>query len=103
MRRIDNGFYQSKAWERCRDAYYKKAGGLCERCLSVGIVKAGVIVHHKKELTMENYTDPSIAFSFDNLMLVCRPCHEQLHRGMKRYTFDANGNLIERRPPLSGM
>ena len=45
MRRIDNGFYQSKTWERCRNAYYKKAGGLCERCLSVGIVKAGVIVH----------------------------------------------------------
>lgn len=101
MRRIDNGFYQSKEWKKCREAYYKKAGGLCERCLAVGIVKAGVIVHHKIELTLENYTDPAIALSFDNLMLLCRPCHEQIHRGMKRYTFDANGKIIERRPPLS--
>lgn len=101
MRRIDNGFYQSKEWKKCRESYYKKVGGLCERCLAIGIVKAGVIVHHKIELTLENYTDPSIALSFDNLMLLCRPCHEQIHRGMKRYTFDADGKLIERRPPLS--
>ena len=96
MRSIDHSFYKSKAWEKCRASYIKSKGGLCERCLSLGIYTAGKIVHHKKELTPENCTDPAVALNFDNLMLVCHSCHEQIHKGMKRYGFDAEGNLHER-------
>lgn len=96
MRSIDVAFYKSRAWEKCRADYVKKVGGLCERCLSMGIYNAGKIVHHKKELTPENYKDPSVSLNFDNLMLLCHSCHEQVHRGMKRYSFDAEGNVCER-------
>ena len=46
-----SGFYKTAAWVSCRDAYAKSKGGLCERCLSRGIYRAGVIVHHKIHLT----------------------------------------------------
>ena len=62
----------------------------------MGIYTPGKIVHHKKELTDENFTNPEVALNFDNLMLVCHACHEQIHKGMKRYNFDAEGNIFER-------
>lgn len=96
MKRLDNGFYQSKAWARCREAYIKSVGGLCETCKAKGIYRAGKIVHHKIHLTEENYTDPSIAYGFNNLVLVCHQCHEEIHKGKKRFFFDANGKIFEK-------
>lgn len=96
MRRLDNGFYQSPAWVRCRKAYIQSKDGLCERCKEKGIITAGRIVHHKIALTLENFTDPKIAYDFGNLMLLCQSCHEEIHRGKKRYTFDDDGNVVER-------
>ena len=97
MRRLNNGFYQSKAWKRCRESYIKSKGGLCEMCLSAGLIKAGRVVHHKTELTEENCGDPNISLNFDNLMLLCHSCHEAIHQGKKCYGFDAEGNLFKRR------
>lgn len=72
-------FYSSKAWRDCREAYWKKAHGLCEECLKRGAYKPGEIVHHIIELTPDNITDPRIATGFDNLQLVCRECHAAKH------------------------
>lgn len=88
-----NGFYQTGAWTRCRDAYRKSVGGMCEMCMRNGIINAGRVVHHKIPLTEKNMHDPAIAYGFDNLMLVCQSCHEQIHRGVRRYKFDADGNI----------
>ena len=96
MRRLDNGFYQSKAWEKCRRGYIKSVGGLCEKCKSIGIYSPGVIVHHIIPLTEENYTDDSLAFGYDNLMLVCRSCHEQIHKSKVRYFFNSHGEIVEK-------
>ena len=85
--------YNSKAWQRCRIAYAKSKGGLCERCLAKGIYKPGEIVHHKIHLTEENYSDPSVALNFDNLQLLCRDCHAQMHNS-KRYRVDELGRVI---------
>ena len=74
----------------------KHAGGLCERCKRNGIIKAGRVVHHIVPLTEKNYTDPMIAYNFDNLMVVCQSCHEEIHRGTKRYEFDPVGNIQQR-------
>ena len=72
-------FYDSMAWRNTREAYAVSVHHLCERCLSKGILKPGEIVHHKIELTPENIDDPRISLSFDNLEMVCRDCHAELH------------------------
>jgi len=88
-------FYGTTAWQETRKAYTKSVGGLCERCLSKGIYKAGEIVHHKKHITPMNMTDPSITLSWDNLMLLCRDCHADVHKGReRRYDIDELGRVI---------
>ena len=51
MREFAKNFYKSTTWQNTREAYYKKAGGLCERCLKKGDISPGEIVHHKIHLT----------------------------------------------------
>lgn len=90
----DTGFYQSTAWRKCRDAYFKHMHGLCERCMA-----PGKIVHHKIYLTLENYNDPDIALNWDNLELLCVDCHNREHFKKNFSTredvkFDENGDLV---------
>ena len=94
-------FYLSMAWKRCRAAYIKKAGGLCERCLQKGLVVPGEIVHHRIHLTPQNINDPTVTCSFENLELVCRECHADEHaRLKKRYVIDEDGRVITP-PPVA--
>ena len=72
-------FYSSKTWQDCRNEYAKKAHHLCENCLRKGIYKPGVIVHHVEELTPFNIENPEISLNFDNLELLCRDCHAEIH------------------------
>ena len=91
-----NGFYNTKAWKKCREAYRKKVGGLCEICLAQGIYKAGAIVHHRIPLTPEQMQNPEILLCYDNLQLVCRECHERIHEVHKRnrrYELDEAGRV----------
>ena len=56
----------------------------------------GEIVHHKIHLNADNINDDSISLNTDNLELVCRKCHAELHPelGTKRYKVDEYGNII---------
>lgn len=98
MRSINNAFYRSKIWRQCRAGYIKSVGGLCEQCQKEGKITAGVIVHHKFNLTEDNYKDPSIALNYDNLELLCAFHHNRIHfkgdESAKRYEIDDNGNVI---------
>jgi len=95
MKKWAKQFYLSPAWRKCRAAYIKKAGGLCERCLARGLFVPGEIVHHTIHLTPENISDPNISCCFDNLELVCRDCHAEEHSRIKlRYRFDETGRLV---------
>lgn len=94
-------FYKTWEWRKCREAYFKKAKGLCERCLAKGIIKQGEIVHHIKEMDSETIKNPKLAFGFDNLQLVCRDCHNEIHENRKklsgrskRYTINELGEVI---------
>lgn len=90
-------FYKSKAWQDCRTAYAQSVGGLCEVCLSKGIYRAGEIVHHKRHIDINTINDPSVLLSWDNLQLVCRRCHADLHRGYeRRFTVDELGRVSAR-------
>ena len=93
-------FYHSSVWSETRAAYRRSVGGLCERCLKQGIVKAGYDVHHKVHLTAENVNDPAISLSWNNLELLCRDCHAEEHaskvRSSWRYTVDDLGQVRPR-------
>ena len=72
-------FYSSKAWQDCRNEYGKKAHWLCENCLRKGIYKPGVIVHHIIEIDPVTIEKPEIALNHNNLELLCRECHSDVH------------------------
>lgn len=90
-------FYNTTAWKKCREAYRESVGGLCERCAKQGLVVPGEQVHHKVRLTPSNVNDPSVALNWDNLELLCQPCHYDEHRRKRenqRYVVDDDGNVI---------
>lgn len=88
-------FYVSSAWIRCRTAYAKSVGGLCERCLERGVYTPGTEVHHKIKLTPKNVRDPSVALNWDNLELLCKDCHMEEHNvSRRRWKVDDEGTLI---------
>lgn len=93
MKEFATSFYKSKAWQRCRSAYAKSVGGLCEQCLKAGLVKPGVIVHHKVKLTPANINDPAVTLSWNNLELLCRDCHAKAHGMARRYKVDEMGRV----------
>lgn len=95
MREFAEKFYKSKTWQRCRMAYAKSRGGLCERCYAEGRITPGEIVHHKIYLTPETIRDPGVSLNWDNLELLCRDCHGDEHKRIKRrYTIDEQGHVI---------
>ncbi len=97
MKPYAEGFYKSKAWQKTRNAYMKSKRGLCEICMSKGLIKPCEIVHHKIELTPENITNPDITLNWNNLQCVCRDCHAKIHdRSGKRYKVDEFGRVTAR-------
>lgn len=94
MRDFAKDFYHSQAWRDCSAKYKASVGGLCEHCLANGFVVPAEIVHHKIHLTPDNITDPDITLSFGNLEALCRKCHGDKHKRIKkRYTVDENGRV----------
>ena len=94
MKDFARQFYLSPNWRKTRKAYLKYRGGLCERCYSKGLIKAGEIVHHKIYLTPDNINDESTTLDYNNLELVCRECHAEEHDQRKRrYKVDEFGNV----------
>lgn len=96
MKPFAEKFYKSKAWRKCRDAYFILMHGLCERCNG-----PGKIVHHTIELTPENINNPEITLNHDLLELLCQDCHNKEHHGNSDVVedglmFDENGNLVQR-------
>ena len=95
MKEYAEQFYKSKAWERCRASYAASVGGLCEECLKHGRIEAGVIVHHKIHITPANIHCPEVTMNFDNLEMLCRKCHGEMHGTVKRrYKVDPLGRVM---------
>ena len=77
-------FYQSKAWQKCRrhviaDALATEGALYCGRCGKEILDPNDAIVHHKTELNEANINDTEVAFSPDNLEIVCHKCHNAIH------------------------
>lgn len=96
MQEYAEKFYKSKAWVKTRAAFVSCKRGLCERCLAKGIYSPGVIVHHICHITPENINDPSVTMNFDNLQLLCRNCHAEVHSSKEgsRFVLDDEGRVI---------
>lgn len=75
-------FYVSAEWKRCRRGFISYKRGLCERCLAKGLIVPGNHVHHKVYLTPENINKPDVALNWDNLELLCKNCHEEVHSSL---------------------
>lgn len=85
-------FYASHEWRRCRQAYLRSVGGLCERCAKKGLIVAADHVHHKVKLTPENISDPNVTYNWDNLEALCTECHREEHC-RKRWFCGADGSV----------
>lgn len=71
-------FYNTQAWIKTAKAYKQSKFGLCEKC-----GQPGEEVHHIIALTPDNINDPNISLNWDNLMLLCRSCHELIEEKAK--------------------
>ena len=61
-----------RSWQKTRKAYLSR-NPICEECLSKGRTTAANTVHHIIEI------DNGGTNHFDNLMALCRDCHERIH------------------------
>ena len=94
-------FYASWKWRKCKKAFAKSKGNICERCLAHGIIEAGnkehpLEAHHKIPLTDENVDNPKISLNWDNLELLCSGCHHNEHdrREKRRWEIGPDGHVI---------
>ena len=88
-------FYKSKTWQKTREEYSRSKLYLCEDCLAKGIHTTGEIVHHIQPITEKTVDNPAITLGWDNLRLLCRSCHERVHRRRKtRYRIDEQGRIV---------
>ena len=94
MKSYAETFYKSKAWQDCRDSFFKSRKGLCEICLKGGIITGAEIVHHKIHISPDNISNPEITLNWDNLECLCRIHHAETHSGkVRRYMVDDMGNI----------
>ena len=108
---IRSKFYKSKLWKQVKNNIWLKQDCRCALC-NKPVYVSGItdyipkenriigIVHHKEYLTEANIEDDSIAIDENNLIGVCKDCHERFHHidisTRKDYTFDEYGNLVKR-------
>lgn len=75
--------YNSQAWKDLRRAVIAARGSRCQLCGRLVTDDSQLVVHHVKELTPENIGDPNVAMNPDNLQVICRNCHDIIHRRYK--------------------
>lgn len=104
-------FYNSKLWNDVRKNIWIKQNLLCAIC-GKPVYVDGIseylpkekrrigIVHHKIWLDNNNINDDNITINEENLIGVCKACHEQIHHANKScrkdMMFDDEGNIKPR-------
>lgn len=108
--KLRKSVYKSEAWKDISKAYVLSKNCICERC-GRAIYCDGIspylpkqyrlryVVHHKTYLNELNFTDKDIAYSNDNLELLCIDCHNKEHHPNNAvkggFSFDEMGNLVQ--------
>lgn len=94
MKEFARTFYKSKAWRDVREAAMQRDGRLCVDCMKQGLYRPAEEVHHIEELTPENINDPNVALNLNNLVSLCRECHQKRHGArQRRYKVDEYGRV----------
>lgn len=77
--------YNSAKWVNLRRAYMMQHP-LCERCLSNDLVKPTEEIHHIKPISMgtTELEMKELALNPNNLIALCKECHHQIHRELKK-------------------
>ena len=95
-------FYNSSKWLKCRRLVLERDNFSCVLCGEVAEE-----VHHKIKLTHENINNPNITLNPDNLISLCKKCHNLQHERFNAETikrgsptveglvFDKDGNLVQ--------
>ena len=85
-----NRFYRSAVWQQARLLKITSANGQCEKCGGVGEE-----VHHIVHVTPSNVEDLNVTLNQDNLILLCKDCHNKEHKrfNKNKQNFDGDGNL----------
>lgn len=71
-------FYNSPQWKYMRDYILSKNNFLCQECKKENIYTTACTVHHIVHLRAEGGWELRLKES--NLMAICRPCHNKVHR-----------------------
>lgn len=94
-----HSFYVSDEWQNVRMRLMLERGMICDHCKKLILKKYDAIGHHVNELSMLNVNDPNVSLNLDNLMLVHRSCHDEIHN---RFGFYTQHRYLVYGSPLSG-
>ena len=72
---MNRTFYNSKRWKDKRQYILHRDHYLCQECKKYGRNNEAKIVHHIKEV--EDH--PELKLKNDNLVSVCKSCHNKVH------------------------
>lgn len=74
--------YQSQRWRTLRLAKLTDTP-LCEMCQKDGVIKQAIDVHHIVSFmsTDDKTKRNALAYDYDNLMSLCKECHQLVHNG----------------------
>ena len=86
-------FYTTRAWRNCRASFLKEKDGLCEICMSKGLIVPAEHVHHRTPITPDTVNNPEVTLNHGNLMALCEACHAEQHR-KKRWRCDPMGHVL---------
>ena len=78
------GIYNSREWKELRIVKLRSTNGLCEECLKQGVNTEARCVHHIVPIETARTKDEMrrLSFNWDNLMSLCKPCHDRIHKEM---------------------
>lgn len=73
---------KTSKWQSIRKKAIQRDKGLCQLCLTRGIIwNKKLEVHHiKKRDDLVNTPEEYLIYDLSNLVSVCRPCHEELEK-----------------------
>lgn len=75
LKTYDERFYKTYTWKQKRKEILVRDNFECQKCKSLGSMRRATTVHHIKEYKFF----PSLALTDENLISLCRDCHEEEH------------------------